>query len=223
MPRALALVLIAGVAAPASAAPITFDSRAQFRAAAGPLQREGFEACDAVSQVFTGPLDAAADIGACRPGDIRAGVSLVDDPGPDGLAMFLAAPGYSGNRTMAVGQNFPASDALNISFTTPVRAAGLTIFQNLGGGAQSSRVERYQIAVYSADGLIGEYEALAAPNRGGFFGTVSDEIAITRLTINNPLFSDVVDDILFTAAIPAPPALALLALGLGVLAGRRRG
>jgi len=103
--RTLIFASLALAAAPALAAPLVYSTRADFRAASGPVVTERFSKCDPVTTAFTGPLGAATDIGACAAGDILPGITFVDDPGPDGLAMYLAAPFYASNRSTALGQN----------------------------------------------------------------------------------------------------------------------
>lgn len=215
----LAACLLLLTAAPAAAAPLVFDTRPAFKAAAGPVLTERFDGCDPVTEAFTGPLSAATDIGVCAVGAIRAGVTFVDDPGPDGLAMYLAAPGFAANGTTALGQNNPASDAINILFDAPVRAAGLDIFQNFGGGAPLSPSETFRVTVYGAGGaMIGIWDVAVPDDRGAFFGIVSDSAEITRLTVNNPLAFDLIDNVSFSGADPAPAPATLALFGLGVAA-----
>lgn len=220
----LMITLFLTLTAPAVAAPVTFDTRAAFTTAAGPLVVEGFDRCTLVSTPFTGPLSANDGRGVCS--EIAGGIAFVDDPGPDGEAMFIAGPGQSFNPTTAIGQNNPASDALNIDFTVPVTAVGFDLFQNFGGGVQLGAAQGYTITVYSGLTLVGSFVASVAPEIGGFFGLVSAEDLITRVSINNPLAFDVIDNVAFSGidgSAPEPASLALLGGAALALAASRRG
>ena len=219
----LAVVVAVAFAAPAHAALTTYADRAAFTAAAGPLAVEGFQSCANLTIAFTGPLDAASDNDACGPGDIAPGIAFVDDPGPDGNAMFLAAAGFSGNGSTALGQTTPASDALNIDLSVPVTEVGFDIFQNFGGGAQLPGSAIYTVRVFTGSTLLGAFDVPVEPSVGGFFGVASDTDLITRISLNNALAFDMIDDIAFTTDdVPEPAPLAFLAIGLAALATRRR-
>lgn len=223
--RLLLFATLALAAAPASTAPLVYSARADFRAASGPIITERFSKCDPVTTAFTGPLSAATDIGACAAGDILPGITFVDDPGPDGLAMYLAAPFHASNRTTALGQNNPASDALNLTLAAPTRAVGFNLYQNFGGGAQLGEIEIFTVSVFGAgDALIGSYDVGVPADRAAFFGIVDPDGAILKVAINNPVAFDLIDNVSFSGAAPtpAPPMLALFGLGAAALGLRRR-
>lgn len=218
-------VSLALAAAPAWAAPLVYSTRADFRAASGPVVTERFSKCTAVTTAFTGPLNAGTDIGACAAGDILPGITFVDDPGPDGLAMYLAAPFHASNRSTALGQNNPASDALNLTFEAPVGAVGFNLYQNFGGGSQLGDVEVFTVSIFGAsDALIGSYDVGVPAGRAAFFGIVDPDAAILKVAVNNPFAFDLVDNVSFSGAdpAPAPPMLALFGLGALALGCRRR-
>jgi len=223
--RPLIIATLALAASPAWAAPVVYAARADFRAASGPVITERFSKCDPVTTAFTGPISAGTDIGACAAGDILPGITFVDDPGPDGLAMYLAAPFYASNRSTALGQNNPASDALNLTLAAPVRAVGFNLYQNFGGGAQLGDFEIFTVSVFGADdALIGSYEVGVPADRTAFFGIVDPDGAILKVTINNPVAFDLIDNVSFSGMdpAPAPPMLALFGLGAAAIGLRRR-
>lgn len=223
--RTSIIVTLALAGAPAWAAPLVFSARADFRAASGPVVTERFDDCDPVTAAFTGPLSAATDIGACAAGDILPGITFVDDPGPDGLAMYLAAPFHASNRSTALGQNNPASDALNLTLAAPTRAVGFNLYQNFGGGAQLGDIEIFAVTVFGpGDALIGSYDVGVPAGRGAFFGIVDPEGAILKVAINNRLAFDLIDNVSFSGAdpAPAPATLTLFGLGAALLGLRRR-
>ena len=221
------------LAFPARAALVTFAARATFGAAAGRLAVEDFTHCAHRTLSFTGPLDAASANAACAAGAVRPGLTLADDGGPGRQTLFLAAPGYAGNREFAVGQNDPASDGLSLSFTGGTGAAGFDLFQNFGGGAQLGRAADYPIRVYSGVALLGAFDVSVPSGRGAFFGVVSTWQPITRVAVNNPRAYDMVGGIAYAAPglavplaigtrTPEPAPLALLGLSALALARRRR-
>ena len=234
--RVCAMVLaMLAVCVPARASVILFATRAQFRVAAGPLRTEGFEQCRRTTTAFVGPLDAAHPGEACRAGALAPGLRLSDDGGPAGNTLYLAAPGYAANRTRAIGQNGPASDALALDFTSPTRAVAFDVFQNFGGGAQIGHAAPFAITLYAADAVIGRWTLAVPSGRGAFFGAISERAAITRAEINNPLAYDLVDNIAFASRslavrssfasaspAPEPDSLMLLLLGSGLAATVRR-
>ena len=224
--RLAAAALLLTAAMPAAAAPMVFATRSAFKSAAGPVVTERLSGCAPATAAFTAPLSAATDIGVCGVGAILPGVTFVDDPGPDGLAMYLAGPGYAANATTALGQNNPASDAINLMFDTPVSAIGFNIFQNFGGGVPLSESELYQVRLFDTGGaLIVTYD-VAVPDQGGaFFGYVTDGAGVAKVSVNNPLAFDLIDNVSFSSADPAPAPASLLLFGLGAAAlgiGRRR-
>lgn len=161
-------------------------------------------------------------------GDILAGVTFADTGPP--FNMFVAGPGQSTNPTSAVGQNFPATDALDLIFDPLVLAVGFNIFQNFGGGAQSGVPQPYPVEVFGpGDVLLGATVVIvpSGPVPAGaeaFFGVIAfNGQQIARVSVNNSSAFDVIDDVAFgLAQIPEPGALGLLALSLMLLGLRRR-
>jgi len=233
MRHCLLLLVGLGAASPGHAGIMQFATRTAFHAAAGSLASEGFEHCRRATIVFTGPLDAAHPGPACGVGTLITGVRLSDAGAPGDQSLYIAAPHYSANRSSAIGQNGPAADALALDFATPTRAVGFDVFQNFGGGAQLGRAASFGIDLWSADTRLGHFTIGVPSGRGAFFGAISDGAPITRAEINNPLAYDLVDNIAFAptrsalvpsgaAPAPEPGAIALLALGSGLLATVRR-
>ena len=208
----------------ANAALIFFTSRAAFDAAASGLALEGFENCTHATQAFTGPLNSTTNNAACQTGDILPGIQFSDLPGPDANGMFLAGPGQSTNPTTALGQNAPASDALDVAFSINVTALGFDIFQNFGGGSQSGSTQLYPVSVFGTSGLLGSTLVSVPSGGSGFFGVISTSDLITHSSVNLPTAFDVIDTVEFgVAQAPEPATLALIGVGLvGIAAARRR-
>ncbi len=227
------LISIALIAAPAvHAGVIPFSARTAFERAAGPTVHEDFHRCVRHTTAFTGPLERGNANAACSAEAIVPGLQLSDDGGPGSRALYLAAPHYAGNREFSVGQNGAASDALDLAFTTPTRAAGFDLFQNFGGGAQLGHAAAFDVGVWSGDTLLGQYIVEVPSARGAFFGVIAPDAPITRIAVNNPQAYDLVGNITLAGSVPrfaalAAPAtepgeFALLALGAGVIAVARR-
>ena len=222
---AVSAAFLVSLASGAEAAPIFYADLATFTAANPGLALEGFENANGGTQAFEGPLDSTTDNAAFSPGDILPGVTFVDQPGADFGGMFIAGPGQSSNPTTAVGQNTPASDALDVLFNPGVAAVSFDLFQNFGGGAQSGSDQVYAVQVFGAGNvLLGSTNVTVASGQAGFFG-VSSTDAIFRVSVNNSNAFDVIDNVRFGGGDVVPEPATLSMLGLGLVAGacaRRR-
>lgn len=219
----------AGSVARLDAGLIVYATRAAFDAANPGLPVEGFENTSAGTTAFTGPLNSATNNAVFSTGSILPGITFVDNPGPGINGMFLAGPGQSSNPTRAIGQNTPATDALDILFDGPgVAAVAFDVFQNFGFGSQSGQTQDYPVQIFGASGLLGTINVSVPSGAAGFFGVSSDTELITRVSINRTDAFEVIDNVAFggtlsVSPIPEPPSLAVWGVvALGLAAGRLR-
>ena len=226
MLKPLVIALVA--AAPAHGGVVQFATRSSFNAAAGPLETQSLSRCDTGTVAFAGPLDATHANNACPAGVILPGLSIAD-LGPGGGSLYLAAPGYSGNRARAVGQNTRASDPLVLDFLDGANAVAFDLFQNFGGGAQLGRPAPFEVQLWSGTNLLADVTVTVRSRHGAFFGALSDGDVFTRILVNNPLAYDLVSNIAFSRApdrtvapVPEPDPIALVCLATATLVLRRR-
>ena len=232
---AVLLLALAGLAGPAAAAPIFFDDRAVFDAAAGPLDAfEDFE--DAVIPdgpagpsgppegvaAALGPWDSTTDNGIFSPGDLVEGVvfvSVIDNH------LVVLDDGAFGSPTKTLGPAIFA-DELDMVFPAGVEAVGFDLIVPTTG---SSPVQSIVSLFDLNDVLIGSDTVLASED-GIFFGAIDQATPIGRIRISTQGAGDVIDNLTFgspgspgspVTVIPAPGPLALLALGLVGLVGLR--
>ena len=211
------------LAAPAQAALIFFDNRADFELASGLSGiNEDFE--EAIvspggGQGTSNPLDATTDDGVFSPGDIAAGLSLSSTrPTGDVVAVGDGLFGPSKKFGTERLDNF-----IIISLNPPVTAVGFDLL------TRTDDSETFDIDLFDSIG-----GALGATSVTGinemtptFFGVISDMGAIGQLTIGAPLVAEFIDNITFgnaVAQLPEPGSLALFGLGLlglGIAVRRR--
>ena len=225
--RALAAGLLAAgtllvLAAPAQAALIFFDNRADFEAASGLSgMTEDFEAANVAVGGFAGtsnPLDATTDDGVFRPGDIAAGLSLSSSDPTNPL--IVLGDGLLGPSNKIFAESF---DVLNIiSLNPPVTAIGFDLLISRGSATLDVDLFDAVGGALGATSVTGVNDATPT-----FFGVVSDMGAIGQLTFGAPGVGELIDNITFgnaVAQLPEPGSLALFGLGplgLGVAARRR--
>ena len=212
------------LAAPAQAALIFFDNRADFELASGLSGiNEDFE--EAIvspggGQGTSNPLDATTDDGVFSPGDIAAGLSISSsDPTSPVTVLGDGAVGPS-NKIFRHG----SGGLIVLSLNPAVTAIGFDLF----AGGDSATLD---IALFDAVG--GALGATSVTGVNGatatFFGVISDMGAIGQLTIGVPGVTEIIDNVTFGNAVatqlPEPGTLALFGLGLlglGIAVRRRR-
>lgn len=203
-----------------SAAPIFFDDREAFMAAAGALAGfEDFEAANTnpATSMPESSWDIDSDDSVFSPGDIAEGIRFSGGTGD----LVAVAGGFSPASTgTAIG---PASLANNllVSFQTDVNAFGFDLF-NLGEGEEMFRISMRDVF----DQFVAEAFVSAGP-LGSFFGVIDDSNLLLEFSINENLANDVIDNVVFgvasPTAVPEPGTLALFGAGLlGFAAARRK-
>lgn len=207
---------------------VFYPDRPTFNAANPGLPVEDFNEGVGIAAGFPAPLDSTSSNAHFVPGDILPGVSFTDNPGPDVVDGLYFAPAFHNGlaqTTQGIGQEFPSSDALDILTSPGVTALAVDIFQNFGGGFQSGSPIDVPVNVFGpGDVLLGFTSVTVNSNSFGFFGVSSTLDLITRISINNTLSFDSIDNVAFgvAAAVPEPSTLLFLGSGLVVLAIVRR-
>jgi hypothetical protein len=204
----------------ASAAPITFATRAGFDAQAGILPIETFEeGVVAPNSIVACPgFLASTTINACfSAGDILPGITLTSSTvhPPDGLA--LTGAGFNGVPSKAVFANY-SGDTLDLRFTSS-NAIGLDLHSIFVDSPIA-------ITVFGAGDVVLDVFVVLATAGGRFWGIIGDG-PITRLNLSSVNGThEGVDNVAFgaaVAAVPEPASLTLLGAGLlGVVRARRR-
>lgn len=182
----------------AMAATTVFNDGASFGAASGPTTTVNFEGC-------VGGGSNAANFCSGLP----AGVTFTASN------FYVAPPGQSANPTTALGINTPLGGVNTITFAEGVNVFGMNLFQNFGGGSQSSAATSFLIALYGSGGaLIQTFNPSVAPGTGSFFGVLSTQ-AIFSAQVSQPSGFAVIDNVQFASAVPEPGTWALMLLGIG--------
>jgi len=207
----------------------TFTDRAAFNVAfpglavetfnGGTATAGGFSVCDA-------PLTSVGGSASCgfAPGELLAGITYQDSPGPDLGSLILLGDGTSLNPTQALVAN-TFSDSFDMILTTPVNAIGMDLISTPAPGSGGPDI--VSVSLFDAtDTLIDTVPAANASGPGVFLG-VSSPVPIRRVSLlstNNQ--AEGVDNIAFAASagptnttpVPAIGPTGVIALVLGMLA-----
>ena len=212
------------LAAPAQAALIFFDNRADFELASGLSGiTEDFEEANlgvGLSRPTSSPLDSTTDDGIFSPGDIAAGLSI-SSSNPARPITVLGHLALGPSKKIA-GGGFGTLTIL--SFDPVVTAIGFDLFANTFSA--TADIDLFD----SIGGLLGGTGATGINDETPtFFGVISDMGAIGQLTILADDVGELIDNITFGDAVatqlPEPGSLPLFGLGLlglGVAVRRRR-
>ncbi len=203
-----------------SAAPIFFDDREAFMAAAGALAGfEDFEAANTnpATSMPESSWDSDSDDSVFSPGDIAEGIRFSGGTGD----LVAVAGGFSPASTGAAIGPASLENNLLVSFQTDVNAFGFDLF-NLGEGEEMFRISMRDVF----DEFVAEAFVSAGP-LGSFFGVIDDSNLLLEFSINENLADDVIDNVVFGIAsptvVPEPGTLALFGAGLlGFAAARRK-
>jgi hypothetical protein len=214
----LALLLLA--LAPASAAPITFNSRAAFDLAAPGLPLETFETALVTAGSVTlcsGPLSSGAGSTCFPAGGLLPGVTYDAFPAAQGMVVLGANFDGVGNTSKVLGPNLFAA-TFNLSFAQ-ANAVGFDVYPGPAAG-------NVQILLFDpSNAQIGLF-VIAAPVGATFFGVLSPDGPIGRINVASQasLPGELIDNLAFgNTAVPEPTSLTLLGTGLvGWLVRKRR-
>lgn len=212
-------------AAPANAAIVVFNSRAQFNAAASPTTVEDFTDI-ARGGILAGVLNSSTTTNGLVPGDIDPGVTYsVPTPGQgEDFALFIdAGGGFTGG--FLDGFDYGGDNFLNVTFDSAQGAFGFDTNNFMGA---------FTIVINSSAGPIFSQTFPGALDDGlVFFGFQSDSADIVSLTIESTLapFGNAfaIDNFTFNGrpvielgGIPEPATWAMMITGFGMAGGALR-
>lgn len=211
---AMALLLL--MSSTASAALITFDTRAAFDAQAGVLPIETFEeggVVDGDLVACPGTLTSTTNNHCFASGDILPGLTLQSGTFQPDSGLVLVGAGFAGS-SKSVLANFPW-DSLDLFFDDA---------SSVGFDLVVAGYTAVTLSVFGAGGALLDTFESAYPGNGTFFGVINTSGVITRINVAaiDPV-GEGVDNLAFGPAVPEPASGALLAMGLvGLAAARRR-
>ena len=216
----LIAVLIAMGPAPLQAVTSLYIDRASFEQAAGVRSVEDFETCSDSPSLAVNQVLNAKNPGSCAM--LVAGFSLAPSLGGTN---YVALPGQSSNPSIAIGVDSNLGEATRITFDTGSTAFAADLFQNYGGGDQSTSAARFRIRLFTLEGaLIDDFAVDVLPSGGSFFGVTSSEV-IGSVEVGQSDGYAVLDNITFStmASVPEISTWGMLLIGFGTVGGMLRG
>lgn len=181
----------------------TYTDRATFESAINVSYTETFQSFSGTGSI-AGPVAMPTGL-------------IVSSPSED---LFTVGVGQSSNPTEAIGSNYPPKDFLSFNLGGNYSAFGADLFQNFGGGDQSSFAVTYELSFFNGATLLSTINGLVAPNVGSFIGYTSDVGSFNRVQIFSLADSyEVADNVTVgtVTAVPEPETYAMLLAGLGLM------
>jgi PEP-CTERM motif len=195
----LALFSLASIGANAA----TYTNRATFESAINISYTETFQSLNGTAG-FSGPIAMPTGLTVSSPSN----------------NLFSVGAGQSSNPTEAIGSNYPAADFLSFDLGGNYLAFGADLFQNFGGGTQSSSAVTYALSFFNGATLLSSITSLVAPHGGSFIGFTSDAGTFNRVQVLSQANSyEVLDNVTVgnVTAVPEPETYALMLAGLGII------
>lgn len=213
--------------APTRGTVTTYVDRGVFDTAFPGLAVETFNGGNAAMNAFSvcdSPLNSATGSATCGfdPGELIAGVTYQDNPGPDAASLILLGQGTALNTSQAMVSN-TFSDAFDLVFSPPVSQVGMDLVSTPApgqGGPDTLTVTLFD----ASNAVIDTFPAANASGPGVFFG-VSSPVPIARVSLlSNNNQAEGVDNVAFapTAAgvnrsVPSLSQAGLIVMVLGLL------
>ncbi len=206
-------LLLAPVGLTGTASAFTsYNHRADFVAAAGPITTIDFSGCSTSAGINDDATLGGS--GACS--GLPSGIDFAPSPGG---SLYVADSGQSTNPTIALGLNQPTGGVISFSLSSFATSFAAQFFQNFNGGSQQAS-SSFTVLFYNDDAQFASSTFGVAPNGGTFYGATGLE-AFNRVTISQATGFAVIDDVSFNSlstvvtAAPEPATWAMMLLGFG--------